>query len=144
MHLPGLGSGRPTLKTISSGIRKTGTDKLEDEKNCEEQEQWEVSPYHSLAKNWPTKQAFPHQTDLPPRKRWSYDFVEDRTHNGYSYRMPNLIDEFTHECLAIGTARKLKAIDVICLTSSSSGAFRPLPVRRTGVRRQGRAGMDCA
>ena len=32
---------------------------------------------------------------------WSYDFVEDRTHDGRKYRMLNVIDEFTHECLAI-------------------------------------------
>src|SRR3954452_4215072 len=44
---------------------------------------------------------------------WSYDFVEDRTHDGRKYRMLNVIDEFTHECLAIRVARKLKAIDVI-------------------------------
>ena len=30
-----------------------------------------------------------------------------------SIRMLNVIDEFTHECLAIRVARKLKAIDVI-------------------------------
>jgi len=28
---------------------------------------------------------------------WSYDFVEDRTHDGRKYRMLNVIDEFTHE-----------------------------------------------
>ena len=44
---------------------------------------------------------------------WSYDFVEDRTHDGRKYRMLNVIDEFTHECLAIRVARRLKAIDVI-------------------------------
>ena len=44
---------------------------------------------------------------------WSYDFVEDRTHDGRRYRMLNVIDEFTHECLAIRVARKLKAVDVI-------------------------------
>jgi putative transposase len=44
---------------------------------------------------------------------WSYDFVEDRTHDGRKYRMLNVIEEFTHECLAIRVARKLKAIDVI-------------------------------
>ena len=32
---------------------------------------------------------------------WSYDFVEDRTHDGRKYRMLNAIDEFTHESLAI-------------------------------------------
>jgi putative transposase len=30
-----------------------------------------------------------------------------------SLRMLNILDEFTHECLAIRVARKLKAIDVI-------------------------------
>jgi putative transposase len=44
---------------------------------------------------------------------WSYDFVEDRTHDGRTFRMLNVIDEFTHECLAIRVARKLKATDVI-------------------------------
>ncbi len=44
---------------------------------------------------------------------WSYDFVEDRTHEGRKFRMLNIIDEFTHECLAIRVARRLKSIDVI-------------------------------
>ena len=48
---------------------------------------------------------------------WSYDFVEDRTHDGRKYRMLNVLDEFTHECLAIRVARKLKAIDVIDVLS---------------------------
>jgi putative transposase len=52
-----------------------------------------------------------------PDHVWSYDFVEDRTHDGRKYRMLNLIDEFTHECLAIRVARRLKATDVIDLLS---------------------------
>jgi putative transposase len=44
---------------------------------------------------------------------WAYDFVEDRTHDGRRFRMLNVVDEFTRECLAIKVARKLKAIDVI-------------------------------
>jgi len=48
-----------------------------------------------------------------PNHVWSYDFVEDRTHEGRKYRMLNLIDEFTHECLAIRVDRKLKSADVI-------------------------------
>ena len=44
---------------------------------------------------------------------WSYDFVEDRTHDGRKYRMLNVVDEFTHESLAIRVRRKLKSIDVI-------------------------------
>jgi putative transposase len=48
---------------------------------------------------------------------WSYDFVEARTHNGRRYRMLNVLDEFTYECLAIRVARKLRAIDVIDILS---------------------------
>ncbi|HEU0149969.1 MAG TPA: IS3 family transposase [Bradyrhizobium sp.] len=48
---------------------------------------------------------------------WSYDFVEDRTHDGRKIRMLNIVDEFTHECLAIRVARKLKALDVIDVPS---------------------------
>ena len=48
-----------------------------------------------------------------PNHVWSYDFVEDRTHDGRRYRMLNVIDEFTHECLAIRVGRKLKAADVV-------------------------------
>jgi transposase InsO family protein len=52
-----------------------------------------------------------------PGHVWSYDFVEDRTHDGRKYRMLNVIDEFTHECLAIRVSRKLKATDVIDVLS---------------------------
>jgi putative transposase len=52
-----------------------------------------------------------------PNHVWSYDFVEDRTHEGRKYRMLNVIDEFTHECLAIRVSRKLKATDVIDVLS---------------------------
>jgi putative transposase len=48
-----------------------------------------------------------------PNHVWSYDFVEDRTHDGRKFRMLNVIDEYTHECLAIRINRKLKGIDVI-------------------------------
>jgi putative transposase len=52
-----------------------------------------------------------------PNHVWSYDFVEDRTHDGRKFRMLNLIDEFTRECLAIRVSRKLKAVDVIDVLS---------------------------
>ena len=44
---------------------------------------------------------------------WSYDFVEDRTHDGRKYRMLNMVDEFTRQCLAIRVTRRLKSVDVI-------------------------------
>ncbi len=52
-----------------------------------------------------------------PDHVWSYDFVEDRTHNGRNFRMLNVIDEFTRECLAIRIDRKLKSTDVIDVLS---------------------------
>jgi putative transposase len=52
-----------------------------------------------------------------PNHVWSYDFVEDRTHDGRKYRMLNLIDEFTRECLAIRVNRKLSSTDVIDVLS---------------------------
>jgi putative transposase len=52
-----------------------------------------------------------------PNHVWSYDFMEDRTHEGRKYRMLNLIDEFTHECLAIRIDRRLTSTDVIDVLS---------------------------
>jgi len=52
-----------------------------------------------------------------PNHVWSYDFVEDRTHDGRKYRMLNIIDEFTRECLAIRVNRKLNSTDVIDVLS---------------------------
>src|SRR4051794_34717604 len=79
-----------------------------------------------------------------PNQVWSYDFVEDRTHDGRKFRMLNVIDEFTHECLAIRVDRKLKAIDVIDVLSDLF-ILRGVPthirsdnvLRREGERRTG-------
>lgn len=48
---------------------------------------------------------------------WSYDFVVDRTHDGRTFRMFNVVDEFTRECLAIKVARKLNSKDVLDVLS---------------------------
>jgi transposase InsO family protein len=48
---------------------------------------------------------------------WAYDFVEDRTHEGRKYRTLNIVDEFTHECLAIKVKRRLNSTDVIDVLS---------------------------
>lgn len=44
---------------------------------------------------------------------WAYDFVHDRTKDGRAFRMLTVIDEYTRECLAIATKRKLKSGDVL-------------------------------
>jgi len=49
---------------------------------------------------------------------WSYDFIEDRTVNGKKIRFLNIIDEFTHECLASVPRRSWRNNDVIELLAS--------------------------
>ncbi len=52
-----------------------------------------------------------------PNHVWSYDFVQDRTHNGRAFRILNIIDECTRECLASHAARHIRHGDVQeCLT----------------------------
>lgn len=44
---------------------------------------------------------------------WSYDFIFDRTHNGRTIKILNILDEYTRECLATYTARRISSQDVI-------------------------------
>ena len=44
---------------------------------------------------------------------WSYDFMIDRTTDGKVFKILNIIDEYTRECLATWVDRKIKADDVI-------------------------------
>lgn len=53
---------------------------------------------------------------LRPERRnhvWSYDFVADRTHDGRPYKILNIIDEYTRQCLASFVARRIRSKDVI-------------------------------
>jgi len=52
-----------------------------------------------------------------PNPVWSYDFVQERTHNGRAFRILNIIDEYTRERLASYVARNIRQGDVQeCLT----------------------------
>lgn len=44
---------------------------------------------------------------------WSYDFVHHRTHDGRAYRMLNIMDEYSRECLAIKVKRRTNSFDVL-------------------------------
>jgi putative transposase len=44
---------------------------------------------------------------------WSYDFVSDRTADGRPFRILNIIDEHSRECLASFVARRIRSQDVI-------------------------------
>ncbi len=50
-----------------------------------------------------------------PNHVWAYDFVLARTHDGRSFRMLTVIDEYTRECLAILVARRIRSDDVLHL-----------------------------
>lgn len=55
---------------------------------------------------------------LQPRYRnhvWSYDFVADRTHDGRPFRILNILDEYTRECLASVVARRIRSHDVLLI-----------------------------
>jgi len=52
-----------------------------------------------------------------PYHVWNYAFVQDRTHNGRAFRIPNIIDEYNRECLVSYTARNIRQGEVQeCLT----------------------------
>ena len=53
---------------------------------------------------------------LRPSRRnhvWSYDIIEDRTHDGRKIRMLTVIDEYSREWLAIDVERRLRSDDVL-------------------------------
>jgi hypothetical protein len=44
---------------------------------------------------------------------WSYDFVSEQTHEGRNFKILNIIDEYTRECIASYVARRIRSQDVI-------------------------------
>ena len=65
---------------------------------------------------------------LPPRAAnhvWAYDFVFDYCANGQQLKCLTVVDEFTHECLAIDVARSIRSgrvIDILTRLMSVHGA----------------------
>ena len=65
---------------------------------------------------------------LPPRAAnhvWAYDFVFDSCANGQQLKCLTVVDEFTHECLAIdvaGSIRSTRVIEVLGRLMSQHGA----------------------
>jgi transposase InsO family protein len=46
---------------------------------------------------------------------WSYDFVSEQTYDGRKFKILNIIDEHTRECLASHVARRIRSQDVILI-----------------------------
>jgi putative transposase len=58
---------------------------------------------------------------------WAYDFVFDACDNGQQLKCLNVVDEFTHECLAIdvaGNIRSERVIEVLSRLVSVHGSPR--------------------
>lgn len=48
-----------------------------------------------------------------PNHVWSYDFMQDRTHNGSTFRILNVIDEYSRECLLSRVERRISHEEVL-------------------------------
>ena len=48
-----------------------------------------------------------------PGHVWSYDFVEERTHDSRKFRILSIIDEASRECLTLPVARRLRCEDML-------------------------------
>lgn len=76
----------------------------------------------------PRKRAASRSRPLPPMAAnhvWAYDFVFDACANGQSLKCLTVVDEFTHESLAIdvaGSIRSARVIDVLAKLISWHGA----------------------
>ena len=69
---------------------------------------------------------------------WSYDFIEDATHDGRKLRMLVVMDEFSRECLAIVVARRLQSKHVLeCLSDLFIARGTPAYIRSDNVLRAG-------
>jgi len=61
---------------------------------------------------------------------WSYDFMHDCTHDGKTFRILNIIDEYTRECLVAKAARRFTHQDVMgCLTELFCERGVPVHIR---------------
>jgi len=64
---------------------------------------------------------------------WSYDFVADETHDGRSFRILNIIDEYTRESLASFVVRRIRSQEVIFVPAD---LFIEHGIRKTEFRSQ--------
>ena len=69
-------------------------------------------PKKSRRKVEPNSEPRPHRAEFPNHV-WSYDFMHDRLFDRSAYRLLNILDEYTRECLTIHVSRSIKSEDVI-------------------------------
>ena len=67
------------------------------------------------ARLWRANGSCVRQRPERPNHVWSYDFVADRTQDGRPFRILNILDEYTRECLASVVARRIRSQDVLLI-----------------------------
>ncbi|NJM39569.1 MAG: IS3 family transposase [Anaerolineae bacterium] len=71
-----------------------------------------AKPKKSRRKIGPSLEPRPHRAEFRDHV-WSYDFMHDRLFDRSAYRLLNVLDEYTRECLTIHVNRSIKSEDVI-------------------------------
>jgi transposase InsO family protein len=109
--------GRYGYKTITSMLRNEGWDVGKDRVYTIWREEGLKVPAKQpkRARLWLADGATVRFRPEYPNHVWSYDFVADRTHDGRPYKILNIIDEFTRECLCSYVARRIRSQDVILI-----------------------------
>lgn len=100
--------GRYGYKTITSMLQMEGFEVGKDRVHSIWQEEGLLVPKRQpkRARLWLNDGSTIRLKPTHKNHVWSYDFVAEQTHDGRSFRILNIIDEFTRECLAFRTGEK--------------------------------------
>ena len=107
--------GRYGYKTITSMLRMEGWEVGKDRVYAIGREEGLKVPQKQpkRARLWLTDGSCVRLRPEHPNHVWSYDFVADTTRDGRPFRILNIVDEYTRECLASLVARRIRSQDVI-------------------------------
>ena len=109
--------GRYGYRTVTDLMRQEGWDVGKDRVyTIWRQEGLQVPQKQpKRARLWLANGSCVRQRPERPNHVWSYDFVADRTHDGRPFRILNILDEYTRECLASVVARRIRSQDVLLI-----------------------------
>ncbi len=107
--------GRYGYKTITSMLRMEGWDVGKDRVYTIWRQEGLKVPQKQpkRARLWLADGSCIRKRAERPNHVWSYDFVAETTRDGRTFRILNVVDEFTRECLASFVARRIRSQDVI-------------------------------
>ena len=111
------GYGRYGYRTVTDLLRNEGWDVGKDRVyTIWRQEGLQVPQKQpKRARLWLANGSCVRKRPERPNHVWSYDFVADRTQDGRPFRILNILDEYTRECLASVVARRIRSQDVLLI-----------------------------